>query len=472
MSPIPVFKIPINLKKDTPSKVTPEELKQELNNIGLHCDETRVEKLEQYINETLEHFPNGKIQGFGIYEYQPPEAEEFSQKGFTTKSIFELANPISDIHCNWEPADAVPYMTKLAVIGVPEHFDYLMDNYIGFAGKKEKQSYKKNDTTVNAIKSQFVKIATCISSTLVDEIDRDQMEAIFTKIIAPIDPGDDDYDSGLQNRNIYLVKGYTGSQCEAIGISNVEYQLKINNYKDKKTKHKSYNLDVTVRTVLYTDVNELEAEVNFIKSKFKNAMFFSHFDIPLTAEVKIYDNMPPANEDTFIHSLPMEQTQNDIISTMVVYAPDLENIGCIDNTGSEGQAQYSKTITSGFNFTFGQKISGGIKYAAGALFTKAEFNINFEISFTEQWNSSQSETISFTVPKNSKAFLYQGYLQCAVLEYNTKTFQYSYKNRGRFLSNIIKTTPKPIDDIKPVMMYTEKEKNQLELAETPLWEII
>ncbi len=470
--PIPVFKIPIDLTKDTPSKVTPEELKKELNDIGLRCGETRVEKLEQYIKETLDQFPDGKVQGFGIYEYQPPSAEEFFEKGFTTKSLSDLAVSIDELHSNWKPDDAVPYMTKLAIIGVPEHFDCLKEKYTGFAGCKQSQTYNENDTTVNAVKSQFTRIATSISSTLIDELDKNQMEAVFSKIIAPVDPGSANYDSGLQNRNIYLVKGYTEHECEAIGIINVEYQLKIDDYKDKKTLHKSYHLDVTVRTSLYNDLNPLYAEVEFIKSIFKNAMFFSKFSIPLDVDVKIYDALPPACEDTFIHSLPLEQTQNEIISTMVVYAPDLENIGCIDNTSSDGQAQYSKTITSGFTFTAGQKISGGFKYGAGALFTKAEFNINFEISFTEQWNSSQSETVTFTVPKDSKAYLYQGYLRSAVLEFNTKTFQYSYKDQGRFLSNIIKTTPKPIDT-KPAKLISEKVLQKTELMEElPLWETI
>lgn len=300
--PIPVFKIPIDLTKDTPSKVTPEELKKELNDIGLRCGETRVEKLEQYIRETLDQFPDGKVQGFGIYEYRPPAAEEFFEKGFTTKSLFDLAVSIDDLHSNWKPDDAVPYMTKLAIIGVPEHFDCLKEKYTGFAGCKQSQTYDENDTTVNAVKSQFTRIATSISSTLIDELDKNQMEAVFSKIIAPVDPGSANYDSGLQNRNIYLVKGYTEHECEAIGIINVEYQLKIYDYKDKKTLHKSYHLDVTVRTSLYNDLNPLYAEVEFIKSTFKNAMFFSKFSIPLNVDVKIYDTLPPACEDTFIHS--------------------------------------------------------------------------------------------------------------------------------------------------------------------------
>ena len=168
--PIPVFKIPIDLTKDTPSKVTPEELKKELNDIGLRCGETRVEKLEQYIRETLDQFPDGKVQGFGIYEYRPPAAEEFFEKGFTTKSLFDLAVSIDDLHSNWKPDDAVPYMTKLAIIGVPEHFDCLKEKYTGFAGCKQSQTYDENDTTINAVKSQFTRIATSISSTLIDDL--------------------------------------------------------------------------------------------------------------------------------------------------------------------------------------------------------------------------------------------------------------------------------------------------------------
>lgn len=469
--PIPVSKIPIDLTKDVPSKVTPEELKNELNDIGLRCGETRIENLEQYIKETLDKFPEGKVQGFGIYEYQPPSVEEFFEKGFTTKSFLEIAAPIEGLHSNWKPYGIVPYMTKLAIIGAPEHFECLMDKYSGFAGRKQSQTYNEKDTTANAVKSQFTRIATAISSTLVDDLDKEQMEALFSKIIAPVDPGDNNYDSGLQNRNIYLVKGYAEHECEAIGIMNVEFQLKIDAYKEKNATHKSCYLDITVRTSLYTDLDVLNAEVKFIKSIFKNAMFFSKNRIPLHVDVKIYEALPPACEDTFIHSLPLEQTQNDIISTMVVYAPDFENIGCIDNTGSEGQAQYSKTITSGFTFTAGQKISSGLNFSAGSLISKSEFSINLEISFTEQWNSSQSETVTFTVPKNSKAFLYQGYLQAAVLEYNTKTFHYSYKKQGRFLSNIIKTTPKPIDT-KPAKLISEKVSQNMEPEELPLWEII
>lgn len=460
--------IPIHLEPDTPSKVTAEELKKELNDIGLYCKDTRVEKLRQYIAETLDQFPDGTLQGFGVYRYQPPALEEFFQKGFTSKPVSELFQSIDDIHSNWKPTSIEKHMVKLSAIAVPEHFDYLKEHYLGFAGSKSQEHYEQKDSTVDAIKTLFVKTALNISSALIENLDKNQMEAAFTKIISPVDPGNIDYDSDVQNRNVYLVKDYSNDVCQGFGVLNVEYHLVINNYKEKKSLHTRYTLDVTVRASLYADDSELDAEMEYLKTIFKNTMFFGR-NSAVSPEVKIYDVLPLADEDTFIHSLPLEQTQNDIISCMVLYGPELENIGCIDNTDSDGQAQYSKTTTSGFTFTFGQKIAAGFKYEAGIVFTKAEFNIGFEISFTEQWNKSQSETVTFTVPKQTKAYLYQGYLQCARLEYNVKTFKYSYHETGRFLSNIIKTTPKPID-AHPARMVKNTADVSVLSTERPLWE--
>ena len=466
MSPIPIKRIPIELEKDFPSKVTPEELKKELNAIGLTCGETKVENLKRYIDETVNRFPHGQVQGFGIFDYASPSLDNRLDKDYSLNSISEVIDNLDNIHSNWKPSDKTPYRSELATVGFPEHFDYLLNHYIGFAGTKSSEHYKKKDTTVDAIKSLFTEIAINISSTLVTDLDRSQLEALFNKIIAPVDPGAQDYDSGVVQRNVFLVEDYNDNFCAAIGVLNVEYHLTIKNYKEKKTAHKDYDLDVTIRTSLYTEITDLISEDLYIKTHFKRNLFLSRY-IPCTPEVKIYDELPTACSDTFVHSLPLEQTQNEIISVMVLYAPNLENIGCIDNTDSDGSAQYSKTITSGFTFTFGQKLAAGLTYSAGTLFQKAEFNVNMEISFTEQWNNSQSETISFSVPHHSKAYLYQGYLQCAVLQYNVTTFTYSYKETGTFLTNIMKTTPKPID-LEPALMISQK--TELNQSELPLWE--
>lgn len=449
MNPIPVPRVQVYLTEDSPSKITPEELQKELSGIGLSCKLARIENLKCYIKDTLQMFPDGTVQGYKICRYNPVEISEFIQNGCTRKLLSEVITD-EDIHANWKPTDTCPYMAQLAAVGFPEHFDYLKNNYKTFAGVKSSNTYKKNDTTVDAIKTQFVEIATNISSILINDMDKSLLEASLTKIIAPIDPGESDYDSGIQNRSIFLVNGYdpSTSTCESIGVLNVEYHLFIKNYKEKKSAHQTYHLDVTVRTSLYNDITQLMNEVMFIQAHLKGKMFFKG-NIPFSTDIEIFESLPPANNNTFIKSLPLEQTENDIISVMVCYCPDLNNVGIIDNTGSDGSATYSKTITSGFSFTTGQKISAGAKYAAGALFTKAEFNVNLEISFTEQWNNSQSETITFSVPKGSKAYLYQGMLNCALLEYNIKTFTFEYKEMGVFQTNLIQTSPKPIGSAAP-----------------------
>lgn len=463
MSPFPIHKIPIQLDKDTPTKVAAEELRKELNHIGLHCQETTVASLKKHIDETVRTFPDGKIQGFGIFDYKSYTTCEDFDTSPAIMHLHDFITPLANTNSNWKPRNTAPCMTQLAAIGYPPNFDLLKKSYLGFGGQISSQNYSDNYTTSDAIKNMFQKIAANISSSLIEDLDKEQMEAVFNKIIAPCEPGQDDYDSGIIQRGVYLVKGYDSEHSEAIGILNIEYHLTIKDFKSKKESGRSCNLDITIRSSLYTDEAELDKQYQFLQNHRKHCMFLPH-SFPATPEITIYKTLPPEGRDTFIHSLPLEQTQNDRICAVVLCKPDMQNIGCIDNTNSEGSIQYSKTITSGFTFTFGQKISAGFTFSAGTLFTKAEFNIGFEISFSEQWNNSQSETITFTVPKNSKAYLYQGYLYASVLEFNLNTLVYTYREIGSFATNIIKTTPTPIGN-SPVIPMADDE-----LVECALWE--
>ncbi len=470
MSPIPLSTIPIQLKKDTPSKVTPEALQKELNAIGLTCQHTTVENLKKYIDETVSRFPSGNIQGYGVFQYDIKSMQQRAMSGKPVYDLSEIVKPLTNIHSNWQPSGTSDYSDLLSTVGYPDNFDLLLANYKGFAGQKSSNTYQANDSTVEAIKAQFVKIADNISSVLVSDIDHEDLQPMFVNIIRPESEQSTDYDNTV-NRNIYLIKGVSPDHrsCEGIGVLNVLYRLRIKNYKEKKSRHQSYQLDVTVRASLYEGergLKELKSEVDFVKSCFKRSLFMSG-GIPLTAEVTVYDSLPEPSRDVYIHSLPLQQTNNDYLNAIVFYEPDLEGIGCMDNTGSDAQAQYSKTITSGFSFTLSEKICVGAKFCADVLLAKAEFNINLEISFTEQWNSTQSETISFTVPKNSKAYLYRGNLSCALMKYDIKKQTYSYTEKGRFLTNVIKTSPEPILG-KPVMI-TKKEQHT-ENGLLPFWE--
>lgn len=465
---IPIPKIQIKLDKDEPTKITAEELHEELNAIGLNCVLADVNHCEKYIESTIAKFPEGKVQGYQIYSYDSPNIEEFLKCGCTKKNIAEIAVTDNDLHANWQPKDSCPYMAQLAAVGFPEHFDFLKKNYLTFAGVQSSKTTTDETNTVDAIKTQFVEIASNISATLVEGLDKDMMEATLSRVIEPVAPDAKDYDSGLVNRNIFLVNGYDpeASECEAIGVLNVEYQLVIKNYKEKKSEHQEYTLSIEIRTSLYTDVTELMNEVMYLQSNFKGKMFFVG-SIPYPTEVEIFDVLPPANNDTFIKSLPLVQTEDDKISVMVLYTPDLEDVGCIDNTNSSGAATYSKSITSGFSIESTQLFNYTTNFSAGVGVVKGGISTSFEISFTEQYNRSQTETVTFSVPSGERAFLYQGYMKSMILEYNIRTFSYEYKEPGRFTTNMITTATDPIVQCPAYMQSIKKVEK-----EKPLWQTI
>lgn len=468
--PFPVPHIPIELEPDAPTKVDVKELREELHAIGLTCSDTTLENLARSKDEVLKRIPDGKFQGFQFYHYADKQqiAEHLENNGMLT-SLDQVIILDKSLHAEWKPSGTVPMSEDLYAVGQPDHFDYLMEHYLTFPGQKSKQEYKDNETTVKAIKDIFVKIASNISSALVTGLNKPSMEAALAGIISPVSDTATNYDSGLQNRSILLQSGYDSEHhtVEGIGVVNVEYRLQISNYKEKKTQHNDSQLTVTVRAATYSNPKELEDEVNFLKAHFKSRMFVPK-DIPAPdSHVTVFDKMPPANNDTFIHSLPLEQTENDIIPVMVLYGPDLQEVGFIDNTESKSSVSYSVSVTSGFSSSFGTKLAAGVKMTADAGIVKAEVSVNIEVSFTEQWNESRTESVTYNVPGGAKAYLYQGYFKCAVLKYNAKTMEYLYDETCTFNSNVIKTTEKPIDG-KSVAHYKIVKDN----GKKALWELI
>jgi hypothetical protein len=108
----------------------------------------------------------------------------------------------------------------------------------------------------------------------------------------------------------------------------------------------------------------------------------------------------------------------------------------------------------------GQKISVGAEFEAGVVFAKGKFSIDLEFSFSEQWNNSQTETISFSTPGRKKAFTYQGYVLCRKLRFSPETGTFAYvESEGRFLSNILKTSELPI--VGQVAQVAEKQQELL-----------
>ncbi|HEX5308212.1 MAG TPA: hypothetical protein VFW38_03940 [Solirubrobacteraceae bacterium] len=159
--------------------------------------------------------------------------------------------------------------------------------------------------------------------------------------------------------------------------------------------------------------------------------------------VQIFDKLPPADADTFSKALPLLATTN-YEQAMVLYAPDLENIGSIDNTTSQATTSYSETVTTGFVFSTTQTLSIEASAEVTIEVVKASLTIGFSISFTETWSSEKATTIGFSVPPGEKAFTYRGYLCTAILQYSAATGKYSYGQTGRFLTPILATSKQPL----------------------------
>lgn len=251
-------RIPISLKQSTPSTVTARSLREQLHQIGLHCEETSAENLQRYMDDILDGIPYGRMQGFGM---QKPT--NVSGKTVTAADFL----PVTSIKNNWEPDGNVPYAKQLTLIGLARNFDTLLESYPGFQGKHDEKQFRERGCTTDIFKQLFVEIAESISDTLVNGLDRQQMEAVFATIIEPFNPGSDDYDSGLQNRIILLVDDYNAHShtCDGVGVLNLEFQIAVHNYRDKTREYKDYSLDITVRTSLYQDADKLNAEAEYLE---------------------------------------------------------------------------------------------------------------------------------------------------------------------------------------------------------------
>ena len=89
-------------------------------------------------------------------------------------------------------------------------------------------------------------------------------------------------------------------------------------------------------------------------------------------------------------------------------------------------------------------LSAEINFEINAAVCKIGAKFGFNVSLTDQWSKSQTETISFRIPAGERAFLYQVTILCARLRLDTKTGKYSYVEYGKFLTDAYKTSKKPL----------------------------
>lgn len=160
--------------------------------------------------------------------------------------------------------------------------------------------------------------------------------------------------------------------------------------------------------------------------------------------LKIYPALPANSEDTFNNSLQITPSDPNPMAA-VLYAPDLQNIGCLDNTHSSVQSSWGKTVTTGFSLSTTVAFSIEFQAEVNFIVEKDSIKYGMSISFTSQYNKSIAETMTFTVPAGKKGFLYQGYLYTQLLQHNSaqRTYDWVPNSRSVFLSNILYTSETP-----------------------------
>ena len=450
-------KISIQLEKAEATKLDSKKLTKQLNNIGLHCDETRGEKLKKNIEEVAEKIGIGSLTTFGVYM----DCGELKVESIPQDKLVKIRkNHIGTLHellgeryvkeadGMWAEGKTGQFTAKLMVLQNRENFNYLKEKVDDFPyAEVPDKIIKEQISTVDAIKTMFTEAAIACTEATVDGIDETTLEAVFSNAMTAINESvfSEDYNA-KNNRVITLLLNYNPetAECDGIGVVTCEWHMQIRNYKDKKNNpyHETI-IEINSRSLLYTDAAVLDKHYAMALGRNKELNCLCGDSIKIISEVEVFDRRPPADINTFIKSLPCENDANHA-DVMVFYSADVQKVGFIDNTQSEAETEYSKSITSGFMTESAVALSTEINFEMDAQVVKAGVKFGFNTSLTNQWSKSQTETIIIRVPARKKAFLYQVTLLCAKLRLDNRTGKYSYIEYGKFLTDAYKTTNEPL----------------------------
>jgi hypothetical protein len=444
------MKIALSRPADGPTRLTASSLQAQLNSIGLKCPDTDVPILANDIAQVQVQIPdpaNG-VEAWGIYQRSSSNRTPLA----LAKSLgqFKTATGLVGTAVgNWVPdASGGGYATQLEFMQFPTHFEWLKNNrsttFIG-QGPRTVSQIGAN-ATVDAIKATFVQIGISVSSVLVTGLNQRAFEAALSNAIAPMNdanaPNYDNADSTV----LFLVDGYDGQgAANGIGCVTVDWHLQITDYLQKPKNAPGagthdWALTLSAWSFLYTDPDHFNADYVAVQSAFKTSAFFS---FPPKPQLTVFPSLPPGNTDTFQKSLPVKATKGEA-TVLVLYAPDLQEIGSVDNRKGKGTATYSKSVTRGFTFTASQTVTTDASFEVNILVVKATFSVGFSLTFTEEWSTETTETISLEVPAGEVSFLYQGVLMASVLVFDANSNSYTYLEQARCLTPILVTSETPL----------------------------
>lgn len=168
------------------------------------------------------------------------------------------------------------------------------------------------------------------------------------------------------------------------------------------------------------------------------------FPPPPSHKLKIFDSLPPTTQDTFNAGVPIAATEQQACA-IILYSPNLQIIASMDNTNSQVTSNYETSVTHGFTFSSTQSVSITEELGINIEIVTEKTSVTFALSFTEQWNTSTTKSMSFSCPPGKKAFVYQGTLMSRILALDSETAQYDWKAAGgKALTQVLVTSETPI----------------------------
>jgi hypothetical protein len=165
---------------------------------------------------------------------------------------------------------------------------------------------------------------------------------------------------------------------------------------------------------------------------------------PPSQALQIFDTVPTPSQTTFNSGVPSTSTQQEELS-IILYSPNLQIIASLDNTNSQVTSSYTTEVTTGFTFSSTQSLSITEELGINIEIVTEKTSVTFALSFTEEWTSSTTKSMTFSCPPGQKAFVYQGTLMSQVLKFDPATATYSWTGSpAKALTQVLLTSSTPI----------------------------
>jgi hypothetical protein len=135
----------------------------------------------------------------------------------------------------------------------------------------------------------------------------------------------------------------------------------------------------------------------------------------------------------------------------------LQLVASLGNTQSGATTSYSTAVSRGFTFSTTQSLSISEEVGVNIEIVTEKTTVTFALSFTEEWTTTETKTISFECPPGKKAFVYQGTLMSKLMTFSADTAQYTWASApSKALTEVVVTTELPIGSApsNPVMIQS------------------